>query len=147
MGQPANSPKNASAEKSGCGRGTFPPLSPVLDGVTDYLLHPGGLLPVHDTGTELVALGAWLRRQEEAAARRCACGKPCGSPSARTCGGAECIAALALAPIPSLAASPDIRGGAAIPRWRRWAPLDKTAGNNSTVAGAQAFKQPVVSQN
>jgi hypothetical protein len=62
--------------------------------VTDYLLHPGGLLPVHDTGTELVALGAWLRRQEEAAGRRCACGRPCGSPSARTCGGAECIAAL-----------------------------------------------------
>jgi hypothetical protein len=62
--------------------------------VTDYLLHPGGLLPVHDTGTELVALGAWLRRQEEAAARRCACGRPCGSPSARTCGGGECIAAL-----------------------------------------------------
>jgi hypothetical protein len=111
MGQPANSPKNASAEKSGSGWGTFPPLSPVLDGVTDYLLHPGGLLPVHDTGTELVALSAWLRRQEEAAARRCACGKPCGSPTARTCGGAECIAALALAPIPSLAASPDIRGG------------------------------------
>ena len=86
--------KNAPEEKSGTGRGTFPPLSPVLDGVTDYLLHPGGLLPVHDTGTELVALGAWLRRQEEAAARRCACGRPCGSPSARTCGGAGCIAAL-----------------------------------------------------
>lgn len=94
MGQPANSQKTPPRKKSGTGRGTFPPLSPVLDGVTDYLLHPGGLSPVHDTGTELVALSAWLRRQEEAAARRCACGRPCGSPSARTCGGAECIAAL-----------------------------------------------------
>ena len=87
-------PKNASEEKVRYRPGTFPPLSPVLNGVTDYLLHPGGLLPVHDTGTELVALSAWLRRQEEAAARLCACGRPCGSPSARTCGGAECIAAL-----------------------------------------------------
>jgi hypothetical protein len=51
-------PKDAPEDKVRFRPGDFPPLSPVLDGVTDYLLHPGGLLPVHDTGTELVALDA-----------------------------------------------------------------------------------------
>jgi hypothetical protein len=62
----------------------------------DYLLHPDGhLSEVRDTGTELVPLAVWTRRQAEASARRCACGRRCGSASSRTCGKQACIAALA----------------------------------------------------
>jgi hypothetical protein len=62
----------------------------------NYLLHSDGhLSEVHDTGTELVPLAAWNRRQAEASERRCACGRRLGSPSSRTCGEQACIAALA----------------------------------------------------
>lgn len=61
----------------------------------DYLLHSDGhLSEVHDTGTELVPLAAWTRHLAQASARLCACGRPCGSPSSRTCGEQPCIAAL-----------------------------------------------------
>jgi hypothetical protein len=61
----------------------------------DYLLHSDGhISEVHDTGAELVPLAAWTRHLAQASARRCACGRPCGSLSSRTCGEQACIEAL-----------------------------------------------------
>jgi hypothetical protein len=58
------------------------------------LLGDGSLLRVVTEGGELVPWARYEARRADATARRCGCGRVCGSPSAQTCGAAECIASL-----------------------------------------------------
>jgi hypothetical protein len=51
----------------------------------------GALRRVVSVGAELVPFEEWQRREARRAVPRCACGKPCGSGSARTCGDRERI--------------------------------------------------------
>jgi hypothetical protein len=55
----------------------------------------GVLLRVVTVDGHLIPWERWQRRELERATRRCACGRPCGSGTSRTCGSGECIARLA----------------------------------------------------
>lgn len=58
----------------------------------EFLLRPDGILArVVTVEGELVPWDEWDRRERERNVRRCACGRVCGAPSARTCGDRECV--------------------------------------------------------
>jgi hypothetical protein len=58
------------------------------------LLGDGSLLRVVSEDGELIPWARYEARRADATARRCGCGRVCGSPSAQTCGAVECVAAL-----------------------------------------------------
>jgi hypothetical protein len=56
----------------------------------EFLLRPDGILArVVTVEGELVPWDEWQRQSRPV--RRCACGRVCGAPSARTCGDLECV--------------------------------------------------------
>jgi hypothetical protein len=65
-----------------------------LDGREFLLLTDGSLLRVVSADGELIPWARYESQRAEATARRCGCGRVCGSPSSQTCGSAECIANL-----------------------------------------------------